>query len=68
MEGLTRGAVRSRLTEDDVLSNRQVAELLAIPQSTVEDLARRGVLRSTKIGKRRRFLREHIEAKLRRES
>jgi excisionase family DNA binding protein len=53
-----------RLTADDVLTGRQVAELLHMPVSTVEDLARRGELPSRKVGRRRLYIRQQIEALL----
>jgi excisionase family DNA binding protein len=39
-----------------------VATLLDVPQSTVEDWARRGVLPSRKRGRRRFYLRWEVEA------
>ena len=39
-----------------------VAELLDVPKSTVEDWARRGLLPSRKRGKRRFYLRWEVEA------
>jgi excisionase family DNA binding protein len=53
-----------RLTADDVLTARDVALLLHAPVSTVEDWARRGILPSVKIGKRRLYIREQIETAL----
>ncbi len=53
-----------RLTADDVLTVAEVAELLHIPASTVHDLARRGKIPSRKLGRRRIFLRQRIEAML----
>lgn len=53
-----------RLTAADVLDSSEVAELLHIPQSTVEDYGRRDILPSVKIGRRRLFLRSKIEARL----
>jgi excisionase family DNA binding protein len=55
---------RRRLTADDVLTARDVALLLHAPVSTVEDWARRGILPSVKIGRRRLYIRESIEATL----
>jgi excisionase family DNA binding protein len=55
---------RRRLTADDVLTARDVALLLHAPVSTVEDWARRGVLPSVKIGRRRLYIRQHIETAL----
>jgi excisionase family DNA binding protein len=53
-----------RLTADDVMTAREVAELLHAPVSTVEDWARRGILPSVKIGRRRLYIRQNIEAVL----
>jgi excisionase family DNA binding protein len=53
-----------RLTADDVLTAKEVATLLHAPVSTVEDWARRGILPSRKIGRRRLYIRQHIEAVL----
>jgi excisionase family DNA binding protein len=52
------------LTADDVMTSAEVAELLHLPRSTVEHLARRAVIPSRKIGRRRIFLRPRIEAML----
>jgi excisionase family DNA binding protein len=56
--------VLARLTAADVLSAGDVAELLHVPVSTVHDWARRGVLPSRKIGRRRLYIRQQIEAVL----
>jgi len=56
--------VLARLTAADVLSAGDVAELLHVPVSTVHDWARRGVLPSRKIGRRRLYIRQQIEALL----
>jgi excisionase family DNA binding protein len=53
-----------RLTADDVLTGREVALLLHVPVSTVEDWARRGILPSVKIGRRRLYIRQNIESVL----
>jgi excisionase family DNA binding protein len=53
-----------RLTADDVMLAREVAGLLHAPVSTVEDWARRGILPSIKIGRRRLYIREQIETVL----
>lgn len=45
-----------RLTADDVMTALEVARLLYAPVSTVEDWARRGILPSRKIGKRRLYI------------
>jgi excisionase family DNA binding protein len=53
-----------RLTADDVMLAHEVAGLLHAPVSTVEDWARRGILPSVKIGRRRLYIREQIETVL----
>lgn len=53
-----------RLTADDVLTGREVALLLHAPVSTVEDWARRGILPSVKLGRRRLYIRQQIEMAL----
>ncbi|MGD1059163.1 MAG: helix-turn-helix domain-containing protein [Solirubrobacteraceae bacterium] len=53
-----------RLTADDVLTGRDVALLLHAPVSTIEDWARRGLLPSVKIGRRRLYIRDEIELAL----
>jgi excisionase family DNA binding protein len=53
-----------RLTADDVMTARDVARLLHAPVSTVEDWARRGILPSVKIGRRRLYIRQRIESTL----
>jgi excisionase family DNA binding protein len=46
------------------MTGREVAELLHAPVSTVEDWARRDILPSVKIGRRRLYIRQLIEAAL----
>ena len=53
---------RPRLTRDEVLGAREVADLLHIPPSTVLDFARRDILPAHKLGRRWIFLRDEIEA------
>lgn len=55
---------RVGLTAADVMTAGEVAELLHVPKSTVEDWARRGVLPSRKVGRRRLYIRSRIEALL----
>jgi excisionase family DNA binding protein len=50
----------SLLTE--LMTADQVAELLQMRRSTVEDYARRGLLPSIKLGRHRRFVRSDVEA------
>ena len=59
-----RPAGPARLTADDVMTARDVARLLHAPVSTVEDWARRGILPSVKIGRRRLYIRQNIEIAL----
>jgi excisionase family DNA binding protein len=56
---------RPRLTREDVLDGRDVAELLHIPISTVLEYARRGLLPARKLGRRWIFIRDEIEAAVR---
>jgi excisionase family DNA binding protein len=66
MKEARRPAVGSprRLTADDVMTAHDVAVLLHAPMSTVEDWARRGILPSVKIGRRRLYIRQNIETTL----
>ena len=50
----------SLLTE--LMTADQVADLLQMRRSTVEDYARRGLLPSLKLGRHRRFVRSDVEA------
>ncbi|HEV2772191.1 MAG TPA: helix-turn-helix domain-containing protein [Thermoleophilaceae bacterium] len=52
------------LERKDLLTARQVGELLGLRQGTIEDYARRGLLPSFKLGKHRRFVRAQVEARL----
>lgn len=51
----------ARITLDQLLTSQQVADLLAMRRSTVEDYARRGLIPSIKLGRHRRYLRADIE-------
>lgn len=44
----------------EILTSEQVAQLLAMRRSTVEDYARRGVLPSIKLGRHRRYVRSDV--------
>jgi excisionase family DNA binding protein len=46
------------------MTARDVAGLMHAPVSTVEDWARRGILPSVKIGRRRLYIRQSIEMAL----
>jgi excisionase family DNA binding protein len=52
------------LTRDELLTADEVAELLQLRPSTVQDYARRGVIPSFKLGRFRRFVRADVEATL----
>lgn len=58
-------APRRRLTREDIMTVSEVAELLALPRSTVYELARRGELPCARLGRTLRFVREDIETHLR---
>lgn len=57
---------RRPLTRTDVMTAREVAELLSLPVSTVYEFARRGVLPCARLGRTIRFVRDEIEAVLHR--
>jgi excisionase family DNA binding protein len=50
------------LTRTDVMSTREVADLLGIPRSTVYELARRGDLPARRVGWRWFLLRDRLAA------
>lgn len=52
---------RSGLTRDEVLTAREVANLLKMPVSTIYQLARRGELPASRLGRTWRFLRPRLE-------
>jgi excisionase family DNA binding protein len=49
------------LTRDEVMTAPEVAELLRMPRSTVYELARKGVLPASRLGRTWRFLRPRLE-------
>jgi excisionase family DNA binding protein len=49
------------LTREEVLTAREVAELLKMPVSTVYQLARRSELPASRLGRTWRFLRPRLE-------
>lgn len=59
------GSARRRITREDVMTAGEVAHVLALPKSTVYELARRGELPCARLGRAVRFLRDDIEAALR---
>jgi excisionase family DNA binding protein len=52
------------LAAEDVMTASEVAALMGVPKSTVEDWARRSVIPSRKVGRRRLYIRSKIEALL----
>jgi len=54
-----------RITREDVMTASEVAAMLALPRSTVYELARRGELPCARLGRTIRFLRDDVEARLR---
>jgi excisionase family DNA binding protein len=66
-DGLSERAVspaRRPLAAADVMTAAEVAGLLHVSKSTVEDWARRGIVPSKKVGRRRLYIRSKIEALL----
>jgi excisionase family DNA binding protein len=45
---------------DEPMTAQQLADLLLVHKSTVEDYARRGLLPSLKLGRHRRFIRSDV--------
>ena len=54
-------ARRSSLTRDEVMTAREVSDLLKMPVSTVYELARRGEIPARRLGRTWRFLRPRLE-------
>jgi excisionase family DNA binding protein len=52
---------RRPLSAADVMTAAEVAALLHVSKSTVEDWARRGIVPSKKVGRRRLYIRSEIE-------
>jgi excisionase family DNA binding protein len=49
------------LTRGDVMTAQEVAELLRMPTSTVYEVARKGALPASRLGRTWRFLRPRLE-------
>jgi excisionase family DNA binding protein len=62
--GMPPVVVRRGLTAAEVMTAREVAELLHLPVSTVYYLARRGEIPCSRLGRAWRFLRPRIEEML----
>lgn len=52
----------SGLSRAQLMTAREVAELLAVPVSTVLEWGRNGTLPRVKLGRHVRFIRRHVEA------
>jgi excisionase family DNA binding protein len=52
---------RRGLTKDEVMTAREVSDLLKMPVSTVYELARRGEIPARRFGRTWRFLRPRLE-------
>jgi excisionase family DNA binding protein len=52
------------LTRDEVMTAREVSDLLKMPVSTVYELARRGEIPARRLGRTWRFLRPRLEEPL----
>src|SRR5205807_9800749 len=50
---------------DELMTARQMADILQMRVSTVEGYARRGLLPSVKVGRHRRFIRSQVEQRVR---
>ena len=59
------GTASAGLTRFEVMTAREVGELIRLPTSTVYDLARRGLLPGHRIGRAWRFIRGEIEERVR---
>ena len=55
------GPAGCSLTRDEVMTAREVADLLKMPVSTIYQLARRGELPARRLGRTWRFLRPRLE-------
>ena len=50
------------LTRSELMTAREVAELIGVPISTVREWGRNGTLPRVKLGRHVRFIRGHVEA------
>lgn len=60
-ESISKHDATGFLTRGEVMTAREVAELLRMPTSTVYELARKGVLPASRLGRTWRFLRPRLE-------
>ena len=59
--GYTQPAAETGTVLDELMTATDIANLLQIRVSTIEDYARRGILPSLKLGRHRRFVRSQVE-------
>lgn len=50
------------LTRAELMTAREVAELLSVPISTAREWGRKGTLPRVKLGRHVRYIRQHVEA------
>lgn len=55
------GSAHIPLTRDEVMTAREVADLLKMPVSTIYELARRGEIPARRLGRTWRFVRPRLE-------
>jgi excisionase family DNA binding protein len=60
-ETLLNESAHGPLTRDEVMTAREVADLLKMPVSTIYELARRGELPARRLGRTWRFVRPRLE-------
>ena len=60
-----RHEIHRPLTREEVMTASEVADLLHLPVSTVYELARKGQLPASRLGRTWRFLRPNLEQLLR---
>lgn len=61
---LSDASARLLFTRDEVMTAREVADLLKMPVSTIYQLARRGEIPASRLGRTWRFLRPRLEEML----
>ena len=49
------------LTRSELMTAREVAEMLGVPVSTVREWGRKGTLPRVKLGRHVRYIRSHVE-------
>jgi excisionase family DNA binding protein len=50
------------LTRAELMTAREVADMLEVPISTIREWGRKGVLPRVKLGRHVRYIRSHVEA------